>query len=395
MKSGGIWTPVVLAACVASVAGWGPIRRAEQALGPMLSIGEALFAPLAHAPAGTEVVDDHRREADLAWASYVEAVRGPGEVCLPGRKVALAPVLSVATTERRRRMKIAVPADGVPDGALVTHRGAFVGLVVDVEDRIAEVALIGDEDLRPLAAEWQTAPSARPVHFLLGSEKGTALVESRSSTVAPPAGQVAWTRSVAALGDDLPPGLLLGRVVKPDEQDLPGGAAEGLGATRELELEPLIAADDLGIVTVEVLPSAEREARTVSALRVVTSGSETTSVRLDVGSRHGVEQGCWVVRDGAWLGRVAVVGWTSSIVEREVPRGTLLVIGAGGSVVPCRTEAASWPEGWVPQVGDRVVTGHGRLGGLLMGTVKDVTQAGFDVEPVVWGTDRTVTVVER
>lgn len=388
----GGWPPIVAIACLASIAGWGPVRRVEQALGPLLAVGDELLAPLAR-PHPAPVVDADA--AARAWSAYLDAVRGEGAVALPGRRSTLVPVVGVDTAGRRRRITIAAPEGGLPDGALVTHRGAFVGLVTDVAGDRAEVALVGDDALRPVAAEWRTAPTARPVHFLLDSEAGRAAVASRSSSVAPPEGQVAWTREVAALGDDLPAGLLLGRVTSRLTSDVPGGSELGLQAERELSLEPLLAPSELGVVTVEVLPGAERDTHRVEAERVATSGRDGAAVRIDVGSHHGVGRGAWVVGDGVWFGRVAVAGWASSVVERGVPRGTLLVLGADGRVVPARPRADTWPAGWSPQPGDAVVTGHVHLGGLVVGHVASVDDAGFTVTPVPWGSSRRVTVVER
>lgn len=389
------WPPIVLVACLASLAGWEPVRRAEQSLGPMLAIGEALWAPLAPEVAGPFAEPDEVEAAARAWRSYLGAVRGRGDVALPGRDVLLAPVVDVEVGERRRRLTIAVPEAGVPDGALVTHRGAFVGLVVDVEEGRATVALVGDDRLRAIAAEWQAAPTARPVHFLLASEGGEGKVASRSSSVAPQEGQVAWTRAVADLGDDLPSGLLLGRVTSRIAGDVPGGAEHGLAATRELELEPFLAPEELGVVTVEVLPGTEAPSLSVDARRLVTCGRDAVRARLDVGSRHGVEPGAWVVSDGVWLGRVDVAGWASSSVVRDVPRGTLLVIDPDGRVIPCRPDVSTWPEGWAPTPGAAVVTGHVRVGGLLVGHVASVDDAGFTIAPAAVRDARHVTVVER
>jgi hypothetical protein len=240
-----------------------------------------------------------------------------------------------------------------------------------------------------VAGEWRAAPGGRPVHFLAESHSGQVTVEKRSSTVSPRPDQIARTRDVAHLGDALPAGLVLGRVVDP-EHDAPGGGLvrDGDAWTLEEVVDPF----DVGLVTVETARDVAPGGRRVVGMLARTVRARSR-LRVDRGTSDGVAPGDWVVQDGVLVGLVTVAGRGSSELRTRLPDMQLLVVD-DGQVVPCHSDAGRWPEDWTPQTGMVVATGHPGEGGLLLGTVGVVDPDGFELVRAPVDVNRPVSLLE-
>jgi hypothetical protein len=213
-------------------------------------------------------------------------------------------------------------------------------------------------------------PEARPISFLVTdgarAVEGAMRVDAPSSSVRPPPNQLAWTRDVSALGDDLPPHLLLGRLAAPPEQ--PGGGLPR-ASSADLVLLPLVDALAIDLVTVEGEPGATRECRHTSA-RVFTTCRAGRTLRLDAGSGAGLRRGDWIVQDGLFVGVVSVISPWSALVDTAALPPTLLIMSPTGELVGCGARTSSWPSGWQPGRGDLVAVGRLGVGGLVIGTVE-------------------------
>jgi len=359
----------LFAGCVLSLGGLSPLRSLEQGLAPLLQPLEGLVSHWLPAH-DAEPLAVLREPAEQAFAAWQRDVRGPVRAASPGRDALLVPV--VGRDRERRELQLAVPPGSVEPDAAVCHRGVLIGLVTAVspDGVLATVSLLGQPQARPVAAEWCVQPEARPVSFLVtgnarGAE-GTMSVEAPSSSVRPPANQLAWTRDVSALGDDLPPHLLLGRLAAPAEQP-GGGLARASGA--DLALLPLLDAYAIDLVTVEGEPGAMRGCRHAGA-RVFTTCRAGRTLRLDAGSGAGLRRGDWVVQDGLFVGVISVISPWSALVDTETLPATLLVMSPAGEVVGCGVLPPSWPAGWQPGRGDLVAAGRLGVGGLVIGTVE-------------------------
>ena len=369
--------PLVLAASLASLGGWAPVRTVEQLPAFLLAPLESLLA--GWYPQGPDAIGPGPRGlARTAWESWEAAVWGHGRVG-PGRRPLLARVTGVPAG--RNELRAEVPAGRVALGAAASHRDALVGFVGALEPggregtETAVIALLGTRGGRAVAAEWRLAPEARPVSFLVAgrADDGRALrVEGASSTLRPPRDTPAFTRDVAALGDALPAGLLVGLFDGPRE-DEPGGGL--LADSGEVRLRPAVVAEALDLVVLEAEPG-EAPAAPARPARLFATARATGRGRLDAGRRDGVAPGDVVRQDGLYVGRVTDAGPGSSIVDLALPAGTLLVVAAGGEVVSCTVEPGSWPRGWQPQRGDLVVWGSLGPGGLVVGAVSGLDDDG-------------------
>lgn len=367
----------VLAGSLASLAGVAPVRSVEQWLSPVLvvldrSITSAL--PEHSEPLLGELAGPARE----SWAAWARSVRGSFPVAAAGWDAALVPVV-----ERRRdrhELVIAVPPGALREGSAVTHRGVLVGLVDDVFDdgTRATVTLLGRQDSRPIAAEWRPDEGARAVHFLLTGAEDRSDVELRvqaaSSSVPPPAEQLAWTRDVAELGDPLAPNLLVGRFSH-TQSELPGGGV--WSPDDEVpQLSPLLDPFTLDLVTVEVTPGTELSLREVRT-RLYGASQSDDRRRIAAGSRSGVRRGDWVVQDALFVGVVEVVSAFSSVVDTRVPEGLLFDVSPGGEIVAIGEARETWPTGWEPARGDLIAAGHLATGGLVIGTVQGAADEGL------------------
>jgi hypothetical protein len=384
----------VLAGSLASLAGVAPVRSVEQWLSPVLgvldrSITSAL--PVHSEPLLAELAGPARD----SWSAWARSVRGSSPVAAEGWDAALVPVV-----ERRRdrhELVIAVPPGALREGGAVTHRGVLVGLVDDVssDGTRATVALLGRQDSRPIAAEWRpTDDGARAVHFLLTGAENRSDVELRvqaaSSSVPPPAEQLAWTRDVAELGDPLAPNLLIGRFAH-TQAELPGGGVWSPD-DEDPRLTPLLDPFTLDLVTVEVRPGSEFTLREVRTRLYGASLSEDRR-RIAAGSRSGVRRGDWVVQDALFVGVVEVASAFSSIVDTRVPEGLLFDVSPGGEIVAIGASRGTWPTGWEPARGDLIAAGHLATGGLVIGTVESGGAAGLSVRHIAPDPTRAVRVV--
>jgi len=179
---------------------------------------------------------------------------------------------------------------------------------------------------------------------------------------------------VSALGDRLPAGLCLGAVGERGSE-LPGGGWADAGGT-ETPLVPLLDPYGQTLASLEVTPGASLSARAVDArLSGTTSGARR--LRLDAGSRRGVQRGDWVVQDGLFVGIVDVVAPFSALLSVEVPPGALLVMSPAGEVIAADAARESWAPGWEPARGDLLATGSVFTGGLVVGRVSGLDGDGI------------------
>jgi hypothetical protein len=383
----------VIIGCALSIGGARPLRWVEQLPSPLLEPLDRLIAGWLP-PVDDEALLLLRGPAKAAWTAYCGEVLGEVPVSGGGREGLLVPVL-----ERRRErheLVLAVPAGGVRPGVAVTHRGVLLGFVRESGPAAgrATVALLGRDDSRPVAAQWSASPDGRAIHFLVqpaGSAEGYGVrVAALTSRVLPPPDQLAWTRDVSDLGDELPPGLLIGR--------LGGGLAEAPGGGQRfdeggtLRLARVIDPFSLGVATVEVAPGAELSLRRGSA-RLSPTSAPGPAARLRAGSRAGVLPGDWVCQAGLFVGVVSTVSPWSAVLDTAAPDGPLLIVAPSGDAVACGSDRASWPSGWEPMPGDLVATGHAGTGGLVLGTVGGVDETGLRVQRLRPDPGQPVTVV--
>ncbi len=392
---------VVAALSVASLLGVPVVRSAEQALTPLLRPGDALVRACLPSPDG---IDRVTRTADVAearavWDAWTAALRGGARPADARRELALAPVVEVRAAAQE--LVVRVPEDGVEVDTPVTHHGVLLGFLrpwrrdgTRVESGgLARVALLGNPSARPVAAEWAVDEQASPVQFLLTSGKDGPSIAHASESRHPQPGQLAWTRDVSLLGDTLPPGLIVGRIVPEEGEEVPGG---GLADRREVEhlVRPLLEPTTLGHVVVEVAVGAPWPLRGATA-DVLASTSRRGRLRLAAGRWDGVTEGDLVTQDGVLVGVVSSAGpWTAE-VRRAVPPGQLLVVSPDGEVTPTAGTSDDWPPGWRPEPGWLVVTGHRVDGGLLAGEVATVGPAGLTVALPPIDPAASVRIVER
>ena len=395
MKSKGrMLGAIVVAGCLASLGGSGPVRSLEAWASALLLPLDGTLVRLRPAVDG-EPVEVLREPAKRAWERWCVAVLGEAPASAPGREALLVPVVS--RREARHELDLAVPPGAVREGAVVTHRGALLGLVAGLSEdgALATVALLGHHSARPLAAEWDLGDPGKGVQFLLapgGSDEGrwSLKVEARSSSALPPPDQLVRTRDVSALGDELPAGLLVGR--------MQGGSAEAPGgghwydAAETLRVQPLLDGASQAVVTVEVEPGAELPLRRAET-RLLGSCRPGPSARLAAGSRAGLAPGDWVCQAGLFVGRVQTVTLLSAVVDCRPPDSPLLVVAPDGTAVAAGTARASWPPSWEPRPGDLVATGHVGAGGLVVGTVDALDDEGFTIARLAPDPRQAVTVV--
>ncbi len=427
MKNGGGrgWHVLVLALCLTSLSGLGPVRTAEQLPAGAARWFEVILSGLIPAtdgpgepvlaaglgawPLSSPAVDDEniwfasdeeRALARRAWDLYEEAVRGEVGGLRDGRAGLLVSV--VASDPAGRRLSLHVPVGAVERGAPVMHRDVLIGFVDTVEESgRAGVRLLGHPSVGAVAGEWQAAPGGRSHHFLARARDGRLVMEHASSTVRPPAEQLLRTRDVSFLGVDLPPGLLIGRVVGNGAEEVPGGGSVFSRGDLKPVIAPLFDPHGLGAVVVE----GQAGVRLTTATRVgrlSRSMSAEGRWRVDLGRADGVTAGQWVVQDGVFVGLIETAGGSSSIVRRAQPPGGLLVVEADGQVVPFHPSPLSADRmqagNWRPEPGLIVCAGHPTLGGLLLGEVPAVfsvtVDGGWDLVRPDVDPERPVTVVD-
>jgi hypothetical protein len=392
---------LVLAGCVLSLLGVGPVRSAEEWLAPALIPLDGALTDWLPAPADREWLDALAEPAARAFHAHGKAVLGDVRAAADGRTTLLVPVLG--TDRERHELLLAAPqlegVAAVEPGAVVSAHGVLLGFVreVSADGLRARVSLLGQPSLRPVAAQWCAVAGGRPVEVLVsgagetGEGGGLSLrMGSASSRVVPPPGQPVATRDVSALGDRLPAGLLLG-LVGERGTELPGGGwIDGGGL--ETPLVPALDPYGQPLAALEVAPGSALTARaTTGRLSGTTSGA--ARLRLDAGSRRGVQRGDWVVQDGLFVGIVDVVAPYSSLLSVEVPQGALLVMSPAGEVVAAGVARESWPPGWEPARGDLLATGSVFTGGLVVGRVTALDGSGLRAQRLRPDPRRDVTVV--
>ena len=396
MKSKGrVLGAFVVAGCLASLGGSGPVRTVETWASALLLPLDGALGRLRPAAEGGEALEVLREPAKRAWDGWCQAVLGEAVAAAPGHEALLVPV--VARRDAEHELDLAVPPGAVHEGAIVTHRGALLGLVSGLSEdgALATVALLGHHASRPLAAEWALGDPGKGVQFLLApggrDREGWCLrVEARSSSALPPPDQLVHTRDVSALGDTLPAGLIVGRML--------GGSAEAPGgghwydAAETLRVQPLLDGSAQAVVTVEVLPGAELPLRRAET-RLLGSCRTGPSARLAAGTGAGLRVGDWVCQAGLFVGRVVTVTPFSAVVDAREPDSPLLVVAPDGTAVAAGTARASWPAGWEPRPGDLVATGHVGAGGLVVGTVAELDDEGFTIARLRPDPRQAVTVV--
>ncbi len=389
------WLAAVLVLCVMSLAGFAPVRAIEQFASHALGALEGVLSEWMPSEAVERDPQATARARD-AHAAYLESVSGafdPADTDGDGAGL-LVPVVS--RSPDRYELVLRVPAGAVAVGAPVAHRGVLLGFVhrLGEDDTRATVALLGHSAARPVAGEWKASEAARPVWFLVRGREGDMHVSGRSSTVGPRPDQLAWTRDVGRLGDDLPPGLVLGRVVT-GTRDAPGGGLVDDPDT-EVRLQPVLDPYDVDVVGVQAKPGHALSTRTVGAALSRTSRAPGRW-RVDVGTTSGVRTGDWVIQDGVFVGVIVVAGRSSSEVVDRVPAGLALVIddsGGADEVVPCTPDVAGWPDDWRPRSGQLVAGGHLAYGGFLLGEVGAVGDDGWRLIRSRIDPHRAVTIVE-
>lgn len=405
---------LIAALCVASLLDWQPVRSAEQALSPVLRPADGLVRACLPDPAPVDPVQRAVEvlEARTVWDGWVAALRGGARPADAHHELALVPVVEARSAAQE--LIVRVPPDAVVADTPVTHHGVLLGFLRPwkrggerVESGgLARVALLGNPAARPVAALWRVSEETAPVHFLLSTGAAGPVIEHASQKVQVPGEQLAFTRDVSLLGDKLPGGLLVGRVVRNPDADVPGGSLladplAGEDGNRNL-LEPILDASTLGHVVIEVEVGQPWSCRRTTA-GLFASTSRKGRVRLDAGRWSGIQTGDVVVQDGVLVGLVAAAGPWSAEVYRELPPGQVLVVSPDGDVVPTTPRATDWPAGWAPHIGWTVVVGHREHGGLLAGVISSVDDEGFAVELPRLDFDRDkdsahdpqVTVLER
>jgi hypothetical protein len=385
---------IVVAACLASLGGAGPVRSLETWLTPLLlPLDRAVvrFGPAVD----PEPLALLREPAKAAWDGWCRAVLGETASSAPGRESLLVPV--VARREAEHEIDLAVPPAAVHEGAIVTHRGALLGVVSGLSEAgdVATVALLGHHAARPVAAEWELGEPGHGVQFLLapggrGDDGWSLKVEARSSSALPPPEQLVHTRDVRALGDMLPAGLLVGRM-RGGSTEAPGGG-NWYDAADTLRVLPLLDGTTLAVVTVEVEPGASLPLRRGEA-RLYGSCRPGEAARLAAGSSRGLKCGDWVCQAGLFVGIVETVTPWSSVLDVRPPATPLLVVAPDGSAMATGQARGRWPAGWEPQRGDLVATGHLGAGGLVVGMVGELDDEGFEIERLAPDPRLPVTVV--
>lgn len=385
---------IVVVASLASLGGVGPVRSLETWLTPLLLPLDRAVTRLQPA-ADPEALELLREPAKRAWESWCRAVLGETPTSAPGREALLVPV--VARRAAEHEIDLAVPPAAVREGAIVTHRGALLGVVSGLSEAgdVATVALLGHHAARPVAAEWALGEPGHGVQFLLASagrdDDGWSLkVEARSSSALPPPAELVHTRDVSALGDTLPAGLIVGRMLG-GNTEAPGGG-NWYDAADTLRVRPLIDGTTLAVVTVEVEPGASLPLRRGEA-RLYGSCRPGEAARLASGSSSGLRTGDWVCQAGLFVGIVETVTPWSAVVDGRAPATPLLVVAPDGSAMAAGQARESWPAGWEPQRGDLVATGHLAAGGLVVGTVGELDDEGFSVVRLTPDPRLPVTVV--
>jgi len=382
--------------CVASLCDVAPVRRGEQLLAALLLPMDSVVRRLAPA---TEVAEAPLAMADSAWASWqVEVADRPlpqaGDVGL-----FVAPVEKA--DEARHELVVRVPDDAeLRSGSPVTHRGALVGFLLPwrlratevVSQGRARVGLLGHREIPAIAASWTPHDGSHAVPFLLTADGEGAAVSHLKGAIDARVPALAVTRDVAALGVDLPPGLLLGRIA-PKATDAPGGGVQFVGRASE-RLDPMVSTADLSLVTIEAPVGAAFTIR-LHRGRVLTGIARDDRLLVDCGTLQGLLLGDPVVQDGRWIGRVSLVGPTTAVVTREPPPGALLVEVAEGVLEPIGQDAAVDSSGQRPLVGAAVFSGHPTLGGVFVGRVQSAGHAGYEVALPEVDSSRAVTLVGR
>ena len=406
------WTAaLVLAGCVLSLLGVGPVRSAEEWLAPALIPLDGLLTEWLPASQDRQWKDALAEPAARAFLAHGKAVLGAVRAAGPGRAPILVPVLSADREKHElvlaapqlaagagKRGAPSLPADGaaVEPGAVVSASGVLLGFVreVSADGLRATVSLLGQPSLRPVAAQWCAVAGGRPVEVLVsggGPGGGSGLrMGSASSRVVPPTGQVVSTRDVSALGDRLPAGLALGAVGE-QGSELPGGGWLDDGGS-ERPLVPLLDPYGLALASLEAAPGSELSARAASA-RLSGTTAGRGRLRIDCGSRRGVQRGDWVVQDGLFVGVVDVVAPFSALLSVAVPRGALLVMSPAGEVVAADDERESWPASWEPARGDLLATGSVFTGGLVVGRVSALDGDGIVAQRLSADPRRPVAVI--
>lgn len=385
---------IVVGGCLASLGGLGPVRSIESWLSPLLLPLDAAVARWSPTPSSEEL-DLLHGPAKGAWDSWCQAVLGQTDSASPGHDALLVPV--VRWRANQHELDLAVPPGAVHEGAIATHRGALLGVVTSLSEdtSIATVALLGHHAARPIAAEWALGEPGHGVQFLLtsggrGDEGWSLKVEARSSSALPPPEEVVRTRDVAALGDTLPAGLLVGRMLG-GNTEAPGGG-RWYEAADTLRVLPLLDGQELAVVTIEVEPDAELPLRRAEA-GLYASCRSPDAARLAAGSRAGLRAGDWVCQAGLFVGIVESVMPWAAVVDTRPPRTPLLVVSPDGTAVAAGQLRRTWPDGWEPQRGDLVATGHVGTDGLVVGTVGALDEDGFQIQRLLPDERLAVTVV--
>lgn len=366
---------LLFVALVASARGVRPAPMIEEVPGFLLAPGEAFFGAFVRPV--PSVSDGWRTQAREGWAAYLEEVRVGAPQRGPGMASLLVPVTGAG---EEGQLYFRASAGSVAKGALLTHRGIYVGRVESVGEEEATARLFGFESHPPIGGQWQAASSSFPVRFVATGMGGRVSYDLPSRTVPPVDGQLAKTWDESLLGvarsdGEMPGGLLLGRFSVRQGDGLGGGSPEGEAS---MDLQPLFDVRSMPVVAVEVSEGVVLHSHQVAGHLLATTASKDKA-RVDVGSWDGVKNGDWVVQEGLFVGRIKTVGLTTSVLETACPEGLVLVLGTDPFVTPITKDRETWPKDWAPQKDALVIAGTLATGGCVVGTLDQWTEGNLTV----------------
>lgn len=389
----------VLAFSALSLLDLQPVRRAEQALVPLLAPCAGAVAWLSPKPPVSADADaDLLPLAQPLWQAWCAEVERRPAVPSAGRQRVLLPTRGVDPATGELLLNAAdVPLE---PGSAVTHRGVLVGFVqassahgrhAVAADGTARVRLVGSPNSRPVAAAWLPMDGGDPAWFLVAPGPDGPRIRHRSRELDPSSRPLVATRDVSDFGDRVPAGLLLGRI-ESVFGDKPGGGV-GRALAGDERLVPLISAHDIELVAVELPGTVSVPLPTLSA-RILLQSADGRLL-IDQGSLDGVLSGDLVVQQGRLVGRVSLCGPFSAELTLGAGAGQVLVQLHPDGVASVDPHDVRWPQGGQARPGAAVVLGRPGLGGVLVGRVTEASVDSLSWSAAVFHRDQPVFVVRR